>query len=124
MTKKDFKAGLGTSVKAQVVANKDKYEAADGVISNLDAAAAEKQQHAAQPTPSRTLVVRHTFSMAESDYALLEALRKAAAATPGGPIYSASDICRAAIHAIRGYTGDEVIAAVDKLERMRPGRRP
>jgi hypothetical protein len=122
MSKKDFKANLGASVKAQDVANKDKYETADGVLSNLDTAAAAPQS-TPKLAPSRTLVVRHTFSMSESDYALLEALRKAAAATPGGPIFSASDICRAAIHAISDYSGDEVIAAVDKLERLRPGRR-
>lgn len=123
MSKKDFKDNLGASLKSQDVANKDKFETAGGVLSNLDAAANKKPQSTPKHAPSRTLVVRHTFSMSEGDYALLEALRKAAAAIPGGPIFSASDICRAAIHAISGYSGDEVIAAVDKLERLRPGRR-
>lgn len=122
MTKKDFKASIGASVKVQDVADKDRFGKADSVLSNLDAAT-EKQRQAAQSTASKTLVVRHTFSMAESDYALIEALRKAAAATPGGPIFTASDICRIGLHAISGYNGDEVIAAVDRLERLRPGRR-
>lgn len=122
MTKKDFKASIGASVKVQDVADKDRFEKADSVLSNLDAAAATPQS-TPKLAPSRTLVVRHTFSMSEGDYALLEALRKAAAAVPGGPIFSASDICRAAIHAISGYSGEEVIAAVDKLERLRPGKR-
>ena len=122
MTKKDFKGRLGTSMNAQVVADIDRFGKADSVLSSLDAAAATPQS-TPKPPASRTLVVRHTFSMAESDYALLEALRKAAAATPGGPIFSASDICRAAIHTISGYSGEEVIAAVDRLERLRPGRR-
>lgn len=122
MTKKDFKASIGAGIKAQGNADKDRFGKVDSVLANLDAAAA-KQHQAAQPTLSRTLVVRHTFSMAESDYALLLALRKAAAAVPGGPIFSASDICRAAIHAFSGYSGEEVIAAVDKLERLRPGKR-
>lgn len=122
MTKKDFKGRLGTSMNAQVVADIDRFGKADSVLSNLDAAT-EKQRQAAQSTASKTLVVRHTFSMAESDYALIEALRKAAAATPGGPIFTASDICRIGLHAISGYNGDEVIAAVDRLERLRPGRR-
>lgn len=122
MTKKDFKASIGAGIKAQDTADKDRFGKADSVLSNLDAAA-EKQRQAEQPMLSRTLVVRHTFSMSESDYAMLEALRKAAAAIPGGPIFTASDICRAAIHAISGYSGAEVIAAVDRLERLRPGRR-
>lgn len=122
MTKKDFKASIEASIKAQDAADNGRFEKADSVLSNLDAAAATPQS-TPKPPPSRTLVVRHTFSMSEGDYALLDALRKAAAAVPGGPIFSASDICRAAIHAIRGYSGEEVIAAVDKLERLRPGRR-
>ena len=122
MTKKDFTTRLGASIKAQDAAVIERFGKADAVLSNVSAAV-EPEQNAARPAPSRTLVVRHTFSMAESDYAMLEALRKAAAAVPGGPIFSASDICRAAIHAISGYSGDEVIAAVDRLERLRPGRR-
>lgn len=122
MPKKDFKTSLGASVKAQDAADKDRFGKADAVLSNLDAAAVSQRQ-AEQVSSSKTLVVRHTFSMSERDYALLEALRKAAAATPDGPIFSASDICRAAIHAISGYSGEKVIAAVDKLERLRPRRR-
>ena len=122
MTKKDFKTKIEAGIKAQDTADRDRFGRADSVISNLDAAA-DKQRQAEEPMPSRTLVVRHTFSMSESDYVMLEALRKAAAAVPGGPIFSASDICRAAIHAISGYSGDEVIASVDRLERLRPGRR-
>lgn len=120
MPKKDFKANLGASVKAQDAADKDRFGKADAVLSSLSAAV-EPERLSAQVSPSKTLVVRHTFSMSESDYALLEALRLAAAAQ--GSIFTASDICRIGLHAISGCSGDEVIAAVDKLERLRPGRR-
>lgn len=120
MTKKDFKPGLGASIKAQDSADKDRFEKADSVLSNLDAAT-EKQRQVEQSIPSRTLVVRHTFSMSESDYTMLDTLRRAAEAQ--GMRLSASDICRIGIYAIRDYSADEVIAAVDKLERLRPGKR-
>ena len=120
MPKKEFKASLGASVRAQDAADQDRFGKADAVLSNLDAAAVGQRQ-AVQPTLSKTLVVRHTFSMSETDYALLEALRRAAAVQ--GTIFTASDICRIGLHAISDYSGDKVIAAVDKLERLRPGRR-
>jgi len=120
MTKKDFKASIGASVKVQDVADKDRFGKADSVLSNLDAAT-EKQRQAAQSTASKTLVVRHTFSMSESDYTMLDTLRRAAEAK--GMRLTASDICRIGLHAISGYRGEEVIVAVDKLERLRPGRR-
>ncbi|MFM9433511.1 hypothetical protein ACFDR9_000552 [Janthinobacterium sp. CG_23.3] len=120
MTKKDFKPGLGASIRAQDSADKDRFEKADSVISNLDAAA-ERQHQVAQPKVSRTLVVRHTFSMSEGDYAVVELLRRAASAH--GPIPTASDICRIGLHAIRGFSGEEVSSAIDKLERLRPGKR-
>lgn len=120
MPKKDFKASIDASLKSQDVADKDRFGKADSVLSNLDAAA-DKQRQAEQSMPSRTLVVRHTFSMAESDYALVEMLRRAASAH--GPIPTASDICRIGLHAISGYSGEEVAAAIDKLERLRPGKK-
>jgi hypothetical protein len=120
MTKKDFKANLGVSVKTQDIADKDRFGKADSVLSNLDAAT-DKQRQAEQSTPSKTLVVRHTFSMSESDYTMLDTLRRAAEVQ--GMRLSASDICRIGIHAIRDYSADEVIAAVDKLEQLKPGRR-
>ena len=120
MTKKDFKANLGASIKAQDAADKDRFGKADSVISNLNAAG-DKQRQAVQPTPSKTLVVRHTFSMSESDYTMLDTLRRGAEAK--GMRLTASDIFRIGIYAIRDYSADEVIAAVDKLERLRPGRR-
>jgi hypothetical protein len=120
MTKKDFKAGLSASVKAQDVANVERFETAGAVLANLTAALG-KQHQAAQPASLRTVVVRHTFSMSESDSALLETLRKAAAVE--GSLLTASDICRIGLHAISGYRGEDVIAAVDRLERLRPGRK-
>lgn len=119
MSKKDFKAGLSASIKAQDVANVERFETAGAVLANLTAAFG-KQHQAAQPTSPRTVVVRHTFSMSESDSALLDTLRKAAAVE--GSIFTASDICRIALHSISGYRGKDVIAGVDKLERLRPGR--
>jgi hypothetical protein len=59
--------------------------------------------------------------MSESDFTILDTLRKAADAQ--GVRLSASDICRIGIHAISGYSGEEVVAAIDKLERLRPGKR-
>lgn len=120
MAKKDFKAKIGAGIKSQDNADKDRFEKVDSVLANLDAEA-EKQRLAEQPAPSKTLVVRHTFSMSESDYTMLDTLRRAAEAK--GMRLSASDICRIAIHAIRDYSAEEVIAAVEKLERLRPGRR-
>ena len=117
MSKKDFKDSLGAGIKAQDTADNDRFGKANSVISRLDAAAGKQQQ----ATPSRTLVVRHTFSMSEGDYALIEMLRRAASDL--GPIPTASDICRIGLHAISGYNREEVRAAIDKLERLRPGKR-
>ena len=120
MTKKDFKGRIEAGIKSQDNADKDRFGKADSVLLTLDAAA-EKQRQAEQSAPSRTLVVRHTFSMSESDYTMLDTLRRAAEAK--GMRLTASDICRIGLHAISGYSGDEVIAAVDRLERLRPGRK-
>ncbi|MBZ2206526.1 hypothetical protein [Massilia soli] len=120
MTKKDFKASIEAGIRSHDTADKDRFEKVDSVLANLEAEA-EKQRQAEEPMPSKTLVVRHTFSMSDSDYALVEMLRRTSAAH--GPIPTASDICRIGLHAISGYSGEEVAAAIDKLERLRPGKR-
>lgn len=119
MTKKDFKAGLSASVKAQDFANNERFETAGAVLANLTALG--KQHQATQSTTQKPVVVRHTFSMSEADSALLETLRKAAAAK--GSIFTASDICRIGLLAICGYRAEDVIAAAGNLERLRPGRK-
>jgi len=120
MAKKDFKAGLSASVKAQDAANIERFETAGSVLANLTAALGKPHQ-AAQSTSLRPVVVRHTFSMSESDSALLETLQKAAALE--GSLLTASDICRIGLHAISGYRGKDFIAAAGRLERLRPGRK-
>lgn len=120
MSKKEFKASLSASVRAQDVANNKRFETAGAALANLTAALG-KQHQAAQSTAQRTVVVRHTFSMSEADSAVLETLRKAAAVK--GSLFSASDICRIALHAISGYRAEDVIAAVGNLERLKPGRK-
>ena len=120
MTRKDFKAGLTASIKAQDVANSERFETAGAVLANLSAAIG-KQHQAAQSTSSKTVVVRHTFSMSERDSALLETLQKAAAAE--GALFTASEICRIGLNAISDYRGKDVIAAGNKLERLKPGRK-
>jgi hypothetical protein len=107
MVKKDFKAGLSASVKAQDAANIKRFETAGSVLANLTAALGKP--HQAAPSTS------------ESDSALLETLQKAAALE--GSLLTASDICRIGIHAISGYRGKDVIAAAGKLEQLRPGRK-
>lgn len=107
------------SVKAQDVANIERFETAGAVLANLTAALSKHQ--AAQATSQRTVVVRHTFSMSETDSALLEALRKAAAVK--GALFTASEICRIGLHAISSYSAEDVIAAAGNLERLKPGRK-
>lgn len=112
MTRKNFGARLNASVKAQDEAVLDRFEKADSVLSRLPPPGAK----ATQP---KSTVVKHSFSMPDSDYKLIEALRKAAAME--GTITTASEVIRAAIHAVGGYSGIEIIAAIGKLEHLRPG---
>lgn len=117
MTSKNFKARLDASVKEQDEAVLDRFERADSVLSKLPKN--DHPQTQAHASHSKTLVVRGSFSMPESDFALIEALRKSAAME--GTITTISEVIRAGIHAVGGYGGIEIIAAIGKLERLKPG---
>jgi hypothetical protein len=117
MTKKDFRTMLGATVKSQDAAVIERFEDADCLLSQLP-----KPRHPTKRGDSlkpKIHVVRASFSMAETDYEVIDSLKKAAARE--GVIFTASEVARAALDAIAGYDGPAIIAAVQKLQRLRPG---
>lgn len=119
MTKKDFGAKLGASVKAQDAAVSDRFDDAESLLSKLPKPGDPTSQQA--PAHSKSTVVRNSFSMAESDYAVVEFLRIAAAKE--GVLSTASEVVRAALHAVAGYDGPAIVQALQKLPRLRPGKK-
>lgn len=117
MNKKDFQAMLGATVKTQDAAVIERFEDADSLLSQLPKPSCSTRR--VNPLKSKAHVVRASFSMAETDYEVIDSLRKAAATE--GVISTASEVARAALHAIADYDGPAIVEAIRKLQRLRPG---
>lgn len=74
-----------------------------------------------EPLPPKSSVVRDTFSMPPSDYALIEKIRTAAAKE--GTISTKSEVIRAGLHALDAFAGQELVCLLGQLEKMVPGRK-
>lgn len=66
-------------------------------------------------------VVRDTFSMPRGDHGLIEVLRTRAARE--GRNTGKSEIVRAGLVALAAHAPNELVALLDGLERVRPGRK-
>jgi hypothetical protein len=119
MTKKNFEAKLGATVKAQDAAVIERFDDANSLLAKLPKPG--PSAHKPYPAQSKVHVVRATFSMAASDYDVIELLRTAAAKE--GVISTASEVFRAAIHAVAEYDGPAIVQAIRKLHRLRPGQK-
>jgi hypothetical protein len=116
MNKKDFQTMLGATVKTQDAAVIERFEDADSILSQLPKPSSSTKR--AGPYKPKAHVVRASFSMAETDYEVIDSLRKAAARE--GVISTASEVTRAALHAIAEYDGPAIVEAIQKLQRLRP----
>ena len=119
MTKKDFGAKLGASVKAQDAAVSDRFDDAESLLSKLPKPGDSTSQQA--PAKSKIEIARGSFSMAGSDYEIIKLLQITAAQK--GVLSTASEIVRAALHAVAGYDGPAIVEALEKLPRLRAGKK-
>jgi len=118
MTKKMFDTNtLRSTVAHQDQALEDRFAKADSILLKASPPAPEPVQ-----APQKSLVVRDTFSLPPNDYALINALRRIAA-KEGRISTSKSEVIRAGLQALHQLEGQDLIQALDRLEKILPGRK-
>jgi hypothetical protein len=118
MTKKMFDNNtLRSTVAHQDQALEDRFAKADSILLKTPAPAPEPV-----PAPQKSSVVRDTFSLPPSDYALIDALRRTAA-KEGRISTSKSEVIRAGLQVLRLLEGQDLMQALDRLDKIRPGRK-
>lgn len=118
MTKKMFdNVKLRSTVAQQDVALEDRFEKADSILLRAPAPTLTPE-----PTQRRTSVVRDGFSMPQDDYARIEELR-ITANRAGRSSTSKSEVVRAGLQALGLLNGQQLVEALDRLEKLLPGRK-
>lgn len=118
MTKKMFdNIKVRATVVQQDVALVDRFEKADSILLKITEPPPESI-----PAPQKTSVVRDTFSMPPDDYARIEVLR-IIANKEGRSSTSKSEVVRAGLQALGLLDGKQLVEALNRLEKLVPGRK-
>lgn len=110
--RKDMKAALSKSVKAETAATKDRFSNADKVMSGAT------KPHTG--VPHKAKVIRDAFSMPEDDHALFEQLITRAATK--GALTNKSELVRAGLHALNNMPDNQFLKALQAIEKIKTGR--
>jgi len=129
MSKKDFGASLRKTVITQNKVIEDRFAIADSaLLSGKVAEQASVPVVDAKPAvmpgvlaKEGTLVTRDTFSMPLGDYSLIEQLRVRAARE--GRNTNKSEVIRAGLQSLMVLEPAKLIAILDGLEKVKPGRK-
>ncbi len=96
----------------------DRFAKAESFFSDSQPASRnEATSHAEPPAPT---VIRDTFSLPPTDYALLEQLRTRAISL--GQVINKSEFVRAGLHALIDMPEPEFSQAIVKIEKIKLGR--
>jgi hypothetical protein len=117
MPKRDMKAALGASIKAEERAIKNRFEKADAVFSRKPAVAASSRE-----TGSDSRVIRDSFTMPEDDYNLIARIRSRC--LKAGVTVSKSEAIRAGLNALSRMSDKELLSVIDLLAKVKTGRPP
>lgn len=117
MPKKDIKAALGASIKAEEKAIRNRFERAETVLSRKPAAKTLTQQPS-----SDSRVVRDSFTMPERDYGLISELRNRC--LKAGVTATKSEMIRAGLNALNEMSDKELLSIIEQLSKVKTGRPP
>jgi hypothetical protein len=117
MTKKSIKSALGATLKAEEDAIKSRFERAEAIIEQKF----EKPVPKPQPQPPVIeKVIRDSFTMPSTDYALIGELKKRC--LKSGISITKSEILRAGLLALNGLDQTSLTRIVGELAKVKMGR--
>lgn len=127
MAKRDFEGALSKTVRAASSPTaEDRFARADAFLDRgttpiAPNAAPVPPPPAAAPAPAIKTVIRDSFSFPEEDYALIATLQNRLLALRR--MTTKSEILRAGLKALLGMEDDELLAAIERVERLKVGRK-
>ena len=114
MPKRDMKAALGASIKAEETAIKSRFDKAEAVFSRKPAATPSRQ------ASSDSKVIRDSFTMPEEDYNLIAEIRSRC--LKAGVTVSKSEAIRAGLNALSELSDKELLSVIERLAKVKTGR--
>lgn len=119
MAKKDMKAALGATLKAEETAVKQRFEKAEAAFKSVEAA---RSKPVPKPEPAKTpeKVIRDAFTMPKSDYVLIAKIKERC--LKAGISTTKSEILRAGVNALFQMSDTGLKNAILMLSKVKTGR--
>ena len=124
MPKKDMRAALASSLQAEDEAVKNRFEKAESLFGD------RAEEVPVPPVPINTAtkqvkdekpkVVRDSFTMPESDYDLLSAIRQRCLISAVN--VNKGEVVRAGLHALQNMPDEQLLQLMKGLEKVKTGR--
>jgi len=122
MPKKDIRSALRSSLSVEEKSVQDRFEKAETLLG--DNKGEDKRDISSGKTktrpPEKIKVVRDSFTMPQTDYELITALKKRS--LESGIQTTKSEILRAGLLALNQMTNVEFISKIETVEKIKTGR--
>jgi hypothetical protein len=125
MVKKDMKTALTSSLKAEDEAVRSRFEKAENLLDNKALEPAnyskdELQHEKQQPTVQKEKVIRDSFTLPSGDYELIAEIRQRCLNSALNA--TKSEVIRAGLHILMSLSDDDLVNAIENLEKIKTGR--
>jgi Arc/MetJ-type ribon-helix-helix transcriptional regulator len=115
MAKKNIKAALGASMKAEEKSFKSRFDQAEAIFGK------EVSTTLRTPTPDKSSrVIRDSFTLPEDDYGLIAEIKKRC--LNAGLVVNKSEAIRAGLNALNSMSDKELLSVIEGLTKIKPGR--
>ena len=114
MPKRNMKAALGASIKAEETAVKNRFDKAEAAFRRKPALTPSRQ------ASGDSKVIRDSFTMPEADYNLIAEIRDRC--LKAGVTVSKSEAIRAGLNALNEMSDKELLAVIERLAKVKTGR--
>ncbi|MDQ3713884.1 MAG: hypothetical protein M3388_16925 [Acidobacteriota bacterium] len=123
MPKKDIKSALKNSLSVEEKSVQDRFEKAETLLGDNkgdDKKEISSGETETRPQQEKIKVVRDSFTMPQTDYELITALKKRS--LESGIQTTKSEILRAGLLALNQMTNVEFISKIETVEKIKTGR--
>ncbi len=127
MTKKSMKSALTSSLKAEDEAVRNRFEQAERLLEEKTQQAFSQQRNLQRsqredaPQPEKKeKVIRDSFTLPSDDYELIATIRQRCLKSAVNA--TKSEVIRAGLHILQSLSDEELIRAIESLEKVKTGR--
>jgi|GEM_PF-547757 hypothetical protein len=127
MTKKSMKSALTSSLRAEDEAVRNRFQQAESLLDEKTQQAAPQSRNLQQspaelvPQPEKKeKVIRDSFTLPSGDYELIATIRQRCLNSAVNA--TKSEVIRAGLHILQSLSNEELIRAIESLEKVKTGR--